>query len=287
MTRPVHFISGLPRSGSTLLSAILRQNPKFHAGISSPIAGLFETIIARYSAGSESASQFSEEQKRHILQDIFYGYYKDKSEDVIFDTNRAWTANLPLIKELFPESRVICTVRNVAWIMDSLERRYRSNAFEHTRLFNSPQERATVYTRVEALAGPNRLVGYAWHALREACWGEEAKRLILVDYELLTSEPEQVVRLIYDFLEEPYYNHDYKNIDFDEPEFDAQLGVEGLHRVKPAVKPNRRSTILPPDLFEKYSQLSFWINLKRSTANRIVPQPSESEAESNNSDQIK
>jgi hypothetical protein len=27
--RRLHFISGLPRSGSTLLSAILRQNPRF------------------------------------------------------------------------------------------------------------------------------------------------------------------------------------------------------------------------------------------------------------------
>ncbi|MBU0835751.1 MAG: sulfotransferase, partial [Gammaproteobacteria bacterium] len=27
-----HFISGLPRSGSTLLAALLRQNPRFHAG---------------------------------------------------------------------------------------------------------------------------------------------------------------------------------------------------------------------------------------------------------------
>ncbi|MBD9680249.1 sulfotransferase, partial [Pseudomonas sp. PDM18] len=32
-----HFISGLPRSGSTLLSAILLQNPRFHAGMSSPV----------------------------------------------------------------------------------------------------------------------------------------------------------------------------------------------------------------------------------------------------------
>ena len=37
-----NFISGLPRSGSTLTAAILRQNPRFHAGMSSPIAGLFD-----------------------------------------------------------------------------------------------------------------------------------------------------------------------------------------------------------------------------------------------------
>lgn len=30
-----HFVSGLPRSDSILLSGILKQNPHFHAGISS------------------------------------------------------------------------------------------------------------------------------------------------------------------------------------------------------------------------------------------------------------
>ncbi|WP_333154680.1 sulfotransferase [Microcoleus sp. B9-D4] len=33
------FISGLPRSGSTLLAALLRQNPRFHSAMTSPIGG--------------------------------------------------------------------------------------------------------------------------------------------------------------------------------------------------------------------------------------------------------
>lgn len=36
----LHFISGLPCSGSTLLSGILKQNPEFHAGMSSPVGSL-------------------------------------------------------------------------------------------------------------------------------------------------------------------------------------------------------------------------------------------------------
>ncbi|MEG5055281.1 MULTISPECIES: sulfotransferase [unclassified Microcoleus] len=34
-----HFISGLPRSGSTLLAALLRQNPRFHSAMTSPVGG--------------------------------------------------------------------------------------------------------------------------------------------------------------------------------------------------------------------------------------------------------
>ena len=42
--RPVHFISDSPRSGSSLLEGLLRQKPCFHAGMSSPVGGLSNTL---------------------------------------------------------------------------------------------------------------------------------------------------------------------------------------------------------------------------------------------------
>src|SRR5690349_8935303 len=86
------------------------------------------------------------------------------TRDVIFDTSRAWTAKLPALTTLFPDAKIICCVSNVAWIMDSIERQFRQNGFENTKLF-APAERSTVYTRVEALAHANRMVGFPWHAL--------------------------------------------------------------------------------------------------------------------------
>ena len=197
-----HFISGLPRSGSTLTAGILRQNPRFHAGMSSPIAGLFDGIISQVSAGSELSSMVSQEQRARFLRGLFDSYYADHDQPVIFDTNRSWTAQLPALTQVFPEAKVICLVRDVAWIMDSMERQFRQNAFEHTRLFNNPGERSTVYTRVEALAGANRLVGYPWHALREACYSEFAERIVIVEYDLIAHRPAEVFKLLYDFLEE-------------------------------------------------------------------------------------
>ncbi len=74
------------------------------------------------------------------MRGLFDSYYVDREEPVIFDTNRSWTAQLPALRKLFPAAKVICLVRDVAWVMDSLERQFRDNAFEHTRLFNNPAE---------------------------------------------------------------------------------------------------------------------------------------------------
>ncbi len=243
--------------------------------MSSRIAGLFDGMISQVSAGSELSSTVTEAQRARLLRGLFDSYYADRQEEVVFDTNRSWTASLPALMQVFPDARVICLVRDVSWIMDSLERQFRKNAFEHTRLFNSPAERATVYTRVESLAGANRLVGYPWYALKEACYSEFADRLVIVDYDLLVIRPAEVFKLIYDFIGEAPFEHDFTNVKYDVAEFDVGLGLEGLHRVHPAIASRPRQTILPPDLFRKYESLTFWRNLPDSRAFRIVSTPGE------------
>ena len=49
MEKQFYFISGLPRSGTTLLSAILNQNPKFQASISGPLARFTRAVIEQSS----------------------------------------------------------------------------------------------------------------------------------------------------------------------------------------------------------------------------------------------
>lgn len=271
-----HFISGLPRSGSTLLAAILRQNPRFQAGMSSPVAGFVNSLISQVSAGSEFATQVDNEQRQDLLASLFAGYYrKEQAKDVIFDTNRMWCSKLPLLKDLFPECKVIACVRNMAWVMDSIERKYRSNPYEYTKLFGSNMARSTVYQRLEGLAQHDQLVGFAWAALREAFYGEHAKSMLVIDYDLLAQAPEKVIPLLYDFIGEPRFDHDFNNVSYDAPDFDLQLGVPGLHRVRPKVDFSQRSTILPPDLFEKFSKMSFWHDTSGSAANVIAPKSEE------------
>ena len=64
-----HFISGLPRSGSTLLAALLRQNPRFHARMSSPVARLFQMLLAGMS--DEGSQTIGDAQRARVLEGLF------------------------------------------------------------------------------------------------------------------------------------------------------------------------------------------------------------------------
>ena len=265
-----HFISGLPRSGSTLLAALLRQNPRFHAGMTSPVGTLLTGMLSQFSAGSEFGPVIDQPLRRRLLRGLFDAYYADQADKaVVFDSNRMWCAKLPAILDLFPTARIIACVRDVAWVMDSIERLYRSNPYENTKLFVDDVERNTVYSRVDTLAQRNRLVGYPWAALKEAYYGEQASSLLVIEYELLAQAPEKVLRLVYKFIGEPWFAHDFENVHYDAPAFDEALGLAGLHRVRSVINLLDRRTILPPDLYEKYSALSFWRDGTGSAANVV------------------
>jgi len=274
-----HFISGLPRSGSTLLSALLLQNPRFHAGMTSPVGSLFSAMLGQFSAGSEFGPVLTQAQRKRLLAGLFASYYAEQADKgIVFDTNRQWCAKLPALMDLFPQAKLIACVRNVAWVMDSIERLYRANPYENTKLFADDVERNTVYSRVDTLAQRNRLVGFAWAALKEAFYGEHARSLLVVEYDLLVQAPEQVLRLVYDFIGEPWYEHDFANVHYDAPEFDQALGLSGLHRIRPQVAMHSRRTLLPPDLFQQYSALSFWNDGAGSAAHVVRVKAEESGA---------
>ena len=267
MQNGVHFISGLPRSGSTLLAAILRQNPRFHAGMSSPVGSLFMALQGAMSRRNEAAVFIDEAQKRELLKGIFDNYYYAiHPEKLVFDTNRAWCSKLPTLARLFPDAKVICCVRHVPWVMDSIERLVRQNAFELSGIFGY-EATNTVYTRVNRLAVSDGLVGFAIDALREAYWGEHTNRLILVGYEALARSPADTLRLLYDFLGEPWFAHDFDNVEYEASEFDLALGTPNLHTVRRKVEWIERASVLPPELFDRFVNDAFWTVPELNTNN--------------------
>lgn len=199
---------------------------------------------------------FNEERRARILKSMANSYYEDLASDItVFDSNRNWCRDLSDIAQLFPDAKCICSVRSIAWILDSLERLVQRNAFQLTRMIES--ETGNVYTRVETLT--KGFVGASEAALRQAWYGEHANRLIAIRYESLTKSPKQVIARLYELIGEPEFSHDFEHVEFDSPDFDRLTGLPGMHYVRPRVEALARETILPPDIFRRFDT-EFWNN---------------------------
>ncbi len=254
----VHFISGLPRSGSTLLAAILRQNPRFHAAMTSPVGAMYMALESAMSRRNETAVFINDTQRRDLLRGLFANYYHaTQTEKLVFDTNRIWCAKLPALFQLFPDARVVCCVRSIAWIMDSIERLVRKNAFELSGMFGF-EPGSTVYTRLNRIATSDGMVGFALDALKEGFFGEHGSRLVLVEYEALAKAPRSTMEHLYSALGEAHFPHDFDNVDYEADEFDLALGAPGLHTIRRRVDWIERQTVLPPELFRRFDGDMFW-----------------------------
>jgi sulfotransferase len=255
-----HFVSGLPRSGSTLLSAILRQNPRFRARMTSPVAALCAAVLPRMSS-SEFGVFFDDDRRRDVLRGLFESYYRTTQAapgTVFFDTNRTWTAQLALLADLYPASRVICCVRDIGQILNSVEGMLQKNPLRLSRIFNF-QRGASVYGRAETLMNSETgLIGQPWANLREAWFGPHARRLVVLRYEQFVKEPGRTLDRLYDALGEPRWTHDLERLEYDEPAYDEGIGMPGLHAVRPRVCEETRPPCIPPDLLAKHAGLKFW-----------------------------
>lgn len=255
MTKTYHFISGLPRSGSTLLSSILRQNPRFHTSITDPLANLVKGIIESSQEGPGMKVEVPVERRRNIVKYAIDGYYADVDKPVCFNTNRAWTLLTGVVKDLYPESKIIVCVRDIKWVLDSFEIAHRRNPLSTNTVTGGLG--GTVYTRMDALMTETGIVGFPYIGIKQAITSNEKNMLMLIEYDQLCKQPEMIIKSLYSFINEPYFQHDFNNVEASWDEYDSEIGIK-LHDVRKKVEYKPRETILPPDIIQKFSNMEVW-----------------------------
>lgn len=250
-----YFITGLPRSGSTLLSAILKQNPRFHSGISGPLLTHFRSAIEAGNAMQKS--EYSETRNKRILSATVDAFYEEVDKPVIFDTNRLWTNLLRELNDLYPYTKMIVCVRDINWIIDSFERMHQTRPYTISSVFPKDQD-FNVYTRSNILMNEGGVIRTPYDCLKSAMCGMYSNMMFFMEYEMLCKNPEGTMRAIYNHIGQSYFQHDFENVESSYDEYDAELNMKGLHTTRSKVEWKPRKFVLPPDVLERYTNLEVW-----------------------------
>lgn len=250
MQRRYHFISGLPRSGQALLSAIFNQNPEFYSNMLDPLARIVQSVITTPQSLPIYNDQVLEAKRVELIQNLIKTYHSHCQQGVCFNTNYQWTGLLAQLEQAFPDSKVICCVRDINWILDSYERLFKLNPFTFSKMYND-EEAETVYTRAFAAMSHRHIVKIAYDLLKEAMCSPQKRNIMLIEYNQLVQRPKEVMQAIYEFIDEPYFEHNFTNV--------TALGtVPGIPSIRSEVKYIEREFVLPPDLLREFNNIEVW-----------------------------
>lgn len=217
-------------------------------------------IINESNAQNGYLTECTPAKQREIIKAVFETYHNNPETTTAFNTNRAWPFLLPAVKDLYPDSKLILCVRDIGWVLDSFEVLRRKNPYVVSNLFTTEQAK-TVYTRCNTLLEEQGIVGYAHAAVKEALASEHKGSIMLIKYEDLAQHPEGVLRLLYKFIGEKYYPHNFADVATEYTEFDQAVKIPGLHTTRQQVEYIQRPTVIPQDIWDHVQHMNVWHSL--------------------------
>lgn len=264
--KKVHYISGLPRSCSTLLCNLLAQNPNFHSSASSALIDLMYPARKNLAEESSFHAMQPDEAETMFLDwargGISHAYDSLTDRPVVFDKGRSWIGYLDLLYQMFPDAKVLVTVRDIRGIITSMETLRRKHPAYWASEEHPPTQFTTIERRAQAwLASPK--LGLAIERLNEAV-RLHGDKLYFVHAENLTKDPIGELEKIHEYLGEPFDPsvYDPKNVQQYTHEHDGVWWPQGNHTIKPQIKPlvPKWREVLGRELSEQIRAKFEWVN---------------------------
>lgn len=251
-SKQLHFFAGLPRSGSSVLSAILNQNPETHVSITSGLIDVLGTLNSIWcQSGLLDVNDPTRKKLIKTMRSTIETFY-DIPERTILDRNRNWP--MPDVMDTMHQvlgrtPKIIATVRDVPDCVASLVRVVRpENLTEFLYSHISIKYLKSSYNFLEQ--------GYVTFP---ECF-------LFINYEDLLANPEVELKRIHAFLELEDFKYDFNNIDsLTVQENDTAIhSIPGLHDIKPKLEKQHNEDskeILGPH-YDEYCQPVFWSDKK-------------------------
>ena len=230
-------LSGLPRAGSTLLSAILSQNPLIHAEGNSAVCQLMWDMQQSCLISSKEQLLANGREKttvKDLISQIPHIYYKNISEKIVVDKCRSWTisANIDMLRKYIDKNyKIIILERSITDIVKSFVKLYKKNGSTtdmETKLL-TPQSEPIM----RSIAGIN------W-----AKKNNQKGNFLFINYEDLINNTADTIGKIYTFCGWTPFVHNFNDVKCKYPEDDSVYGLKGMHSIHNKVVKIKNDVVL-------------------------------------------
>lgn len=236
----INFLAGFHRSGSTLLTCLLNQNPNFYASHESDLVEALYRIESTYRSYPSYMANVMQDNYQNILNDMAQSFYKNENKLMIFDKSHFWTTpyNMNLAFMINKKPKILFTYRPILDILASfvqlarknpsnwIDENMRKESFAPMLYLPIDDARCEWLMKHDGIIMQSVLGYWLIHK-------EPYKNMAhIVDYDSLCNSPQDEMNKIYDFLGIERYEHNFQNIEDKEPQNDEIYGVPELHLIR-------------------------------------------------------
>lgn len=255
MNKTYHFLGGLPRSGSTVLSAILNQREDTYVTPTSPMLDILIGNVSHWHASQAVIAKPNSAQLDNITRALIDGCWQHIDKPVVIDKARGWAANLPSANIIFQQPmKMVACVRDIPSIMASWLTLLRINPDNYMDGYlASKGVPVTDETRMMTM----------WHEMVVNCvqgmnkaMVEAPDQVCLVEYDDLVNFPVATMEGIEIFLGLTQHKYDFKNIVSTTNDDDlAAWGLAGMHTIRGSLKQTSKhpKEVLGDELYERFN----------------------------------
>ena len=246
----------MPRSGNTLFASIMNQNPSVAATANSIT---LEIIKELYLLKNTDVFQNLPDHKSldNVLNIVYDTYYKDWPQRIIIDRGPVMTTdNFILMKKYYRRPfKCIVLLRDLMDVLASYMQWYTENpsAFINKNFKNDEEKLSMLMNKRGAIAKELHAIKNSYN-YPDLCH--------YVKYDDIVTNPEQEFKKIYKFIDEPYYPHQYTNlqqININGISYDDTIVGNNMHKIKTEIKKVYNPYIekIPQRIKEKYEHIRF------------------------------
>jgi len=256
-SKQLFFLVAQPRSGNTLFTSIMNQNPEIACTPNSITLEIMKDLFLLKK--TDVFYNYPDHKSLDNVLDMVYDiYYKDWPQRIIIDRGPVMTKdNFSLIKKHFKRPfKCIVLLRDLMDVLASFMKWYTENPDAFPNRFNCKNDEEKLSMLMNNQGG----IAKELKAIKNAFNYPDICHFI--KYDDLVAQPEQEIRKVYQFMNLPYFNHrfeDLQQVEVNGMKYDDTVVGKNMHKIRSEVRKEYNPYIekIPERIRQKYGHIRF------------------------------
>ena len=255
--KQIYFLCAMPRSGNTLFTSLMNQNSDIAVTANSITLEIMKELFLLKK--TDVFKNFPDEQSlNNVMDEVYNLYYKNWNQKIIIDRGPICTpGNLMVMQKHFKQPiRCIVLVRDVLDVLASYIKWFETESTSFLNKYKTLEEKLNVVMHKNgAMAKELISIKYLLN---------HSDMAVFIKYDNLVQNPEHEIKKVYSFLNIPYYQHYFNNLNqvvVNGISYNDTIVGNNMHTIKTdkiiSMDNSKYKNMIPEKFVREYGHITF------------------------------